>query len=86
MNTTTRPNEMEFEHADSMTISPITTMSDISNIYSQTISPTTTLITNNTDEYEPTAVMTTGDVQTPPTKKKILNYLQSQIQHQCLLQ
>ena len=85
MNTTTIPNEMEFEHVDSLTISLITTLSDITDIYSLTISLTTTLTTNNMEEYELNAVMTTGDVQIPP-EKKILKCLQLQIQHQHLLQ
>ena len=71
MNMTMIPNEMEFEHVDSTTTSTITTQSDITNIYSLIIIPTTTLTTNNMEEYELTALTTTGDVQTLPRDKDI---------------
>ena len=57
---------MKFQHVDSMTTNTITIQSDID---SPTISPTTPLTLNNTEE--PTAIITGGNVQTPPWDKKI---------------
>ena len=64
MNTTTT-HDMKFQHVDSMTTNMITIQGDIN---SPTISLTTPLTINNTEEL--TAIMTGGNVQTPPKDKK----------------
>ena len=73
--------EMEFQHVDSMTTNMITIQSDIDSL---TISPTTPLTTNNTEEL--TALMTGGNVQTAPPEINRLKCLLLQIQHQHPLQ
>ena len=65
MNMITTP-EMKFQHVDSTTTNMITMQSDIDSL---TISLTTPLTLNNTEE--PTVITTGGNVQTPLPYKKI---------------